>query len=370
VDRDGGYTGWTPAQFVEQMRSFAQKHGWDGPLYPCLDHGGPWLKDRHALDGLSLDETMAEVKCSLTACLQAGYRLLHIDPTVDRSMSPGETLSAETVAARTLELIEYTEAERLRLRLPTIAYEVGTEEVDGGLADYADFQTLLRGLHRGLGERGLRDAWPCFVVGKVGTDLHTTQFDTQVAARLFDIVSPLGSLIKGHYTDWVANPDDYPATGMGCANVGPEFTAVEVQTLADLCAKEAILCRSRPDSKPSGFMQVLEQAVVDSDRWRKWLRPEEQGRSFAQLVTERRAWLLQTGSRYVWTVPSVRGARQRLYDNLGVVIPDPHQKVVDRVAEAIEHYILTFHLFDAVTLFEARQTLSPRGSSRVSPSRS
>ena len=352
VDRDGGYTGWTAAQFVGQMRGLAQKYKWDGPLYPCLDHGGPWLKDKHTLDGLSLEETMAEVKRSLTACLEAGYQLLHIDPTVDRDLPAGETIPIQTVVARTLELIEYAESERHRLGLPAVAYEVGTEEVHGGLVDYTHFQTFVEGLHTGLEAAGLAAAWPCFVVGKVGTDLHTTDFDPQVAERLFDTVAPLGSLIKGHYTDWVANPGEYPASGMGGANVGPEFTAAEYQALADLCAKEADLCRSRPDVKPSGFMAALEQAVIDSGRWQKWLLAEEQRKSFAQLAPERQEWLVQTGSRYVWTASPVVSARQTLYANLSVVIPDPHQVVVERVAEVIDRYIVAFHLFDALTLFQ------------------
>lgn len=362
VDRDGGYTGWTPAQFVEHMRAFARKYHWDGPLYPCLDHGGPWLKDTHTLAGLSLEETMTEVKRSLTACLEAGYLLLHIDPTVDRTLPPGETIAIETVVARTLELIEYAESERRRLGLPPVAYEVGTEEVHGGLVDYTNFQTFIEQLRAGLEARGLIDAWPCFIVGKVGTDLHTTEFDPQAARRLFEIVAPLGSLIKGHYTDWVANPGEYPASGMGGANVGPEFTAAEYQALADLCAKEADLCRSRPGIEPSGFMEALQQAVLDSGRWRKWLLPDEVGKPFAELSPARREWLVQTGSRYVWTVPAVVSARKVLYANLSAVFPDPHRFVVDRVAEVIDRYVVAFHLFDALTLFE-RVSIPPRAIS-------
>ncbi|MEJ2555652.1 MAG: hypothetical protein P8186_05390, partial [Anaerolineae bacterium] len=44
MDRDGGYTGWTPKEFVGQIQRLARKYRFDGPLYPCLDHGGPWLK--------------------------------------------------------------------------------------------------------------------------------------------------------------------------------------------------------------------------------------------------------------------------------------------------------------------------------------
>ena len=67
------------------------------------------------------------------------------------------------------------------------------------------------------------------MLGKVRTDLHTTLFDTEVARSLTAKVRPLGSYIKGHYTDGVSNPQDYPLCGMGAANVGPEFTMSEYE---------------------------------------------------------------------------------------------------------------------------------------------
>lgn len=350
VDRDGGYTGWTPAQFVQQIQALARRYHWTGPLYPCLDHGGPWLKDRHTIEGLSLEETTREVKASLTACLEAGYQLLHIDPTVDRTLPPDQPIPIDTVVERTLDLIEYAEAERQRLGLPPVAYEVGTEEVHGGLANLDNFKAFIDGLRAGLEARGLAHAWPCFIVGKVGTDLHTTDFDPAVARQLYEIVAPLGSLIKGHYTDWVSNPEAYPQSGMGGANVGPEFTAAEYQALAELCAREADLCHTRPSTVPSGFMAVLEQAVLESGRWKKWLLPEEQGVPFHELRPERRSWLVQTGSRYIWTRPAVVAARAALYRNLSAVHPDPHQFVVDRIVAVMEKYVTAFHLFDSLTL--------------------
>lgn len=283
VDRDGGYTRWTPAKFVHQVQAFAEKYAWEGPLYPCLDHGGPWLKDRHTLDGLSFEQTLQEVKLSLTACLEAGYQLLHIDPTVDRSLPPGAPVPVETVVARTVELIAHAENERRRLGLPEVVYEVGTEEVHGGLVDFANFNAFLVGLRQGLEQRGLGQSWPGFVVARVGTDLATTFFDPEVARRAVETAAPYGSLIKGHYTDWVENPQAYPASGMGGANVGPEFTAEEVRALKRLCETESELRHQEPQIKLSHFMQVLEQAVVDLGRWKKWLEPGEKGLEFRRL---------------------------------------------------------------------------------------
>lgn len=349
VDRDGGYTGWTQAQFVNEMRRFAEKYRWDGPLYPCLDHGGPWLKDRHTLDRLTYPQTEAEVKESLTACLLAGYALLHIDTTVDRTLAADEAPSIEVVVARAVELIAHVEQERQQRGLPPVAYEAGSDEVHGGLVEFSRFEQFLALLKVGLQERGLSHIWPAFLVTQVGTDLHTTRFDAEVASRLFEAVKPYGSLIKGHYTDWVENPAMYPLTGMGGANVGPEFTSAEYLALQDLCAKEQALVHTR-GVKPSQFMEHLEQAVIDSGRWKKWLLPDEGGRQFRDLSKHRREWLAQTGARYIWTQPSVAQARAHLYENLSLVYPDPHNLVVDRIQQVIDHYIVAFNLFDSVTM--------------------
>ncbi|MFN2199777.1 MAG: class II D-tagatose-bisphosphate aldolase non-catalytic subunit [Caldilineaceae bacterium] len=347
VDTDGGYTGWTPQEFVSEMKRYAQKHNCAAPLYPCLDHGGPWLKDKHATDKLTFEETMGAVKASLTACLQAGYALLHIDPTVDRTLPKESPIPIGLVVERTIDMIRHSEAERQRLGLPPIAYEVGTEEVHGGLVDMANFNGFLQGLREGLETQGLLEVWPCFIVGKVGTDLHTTYFDLDVARQLFDIVMPYGSLIKGHYTDWVANASDYPVAGMGGANVGPEFTAAEFDALVDLAAKERSLVTSRPGLQPSRILEALEQAVLNSGRWKKWLQPDEVSLPFQNLSEERRLWLVRTGARYIWTERNVLAARERLYENLGEVLPDPNAYVVERIVESIDHYVNSFNLFDS-----------------------
>jgi D-tagatose-1,6-bisphosphate aldolase subunit GatZ/KbaZ len=354
VDRDGGYTGWTPRAFVDRMKELAAKYACASPLYPCLDHGGPWLRDAHTRDGLSLSETMDEVKATLTACLEAGYALLHVDPTVDRTLPPGQPPSIQVVVERTVELIAHAESERERLGLPPVSYEVGTEEVHGGLVDMRSFDRFLTGLRDDLEALELCHAWPCFIVGKVGTDLHTTTFDPESARRLYERVVPFGSLVKGHYTDWVENPTDYPATGMGGANVGPEFTATELAALHALCDREDQAVQSDPSIVPSGFKDVLKTAVLDSGRWQKWLIGDEIGCAFDELAPSRQGWLVATGARYVWTDSRVLAARKRLYDNVrqSYLAQDkslvPHGFVVDHVARNIQQYVDVFNLKDSL----------------------
>jgi D-tagatose-1,6-bisphosphate aldolase subunit GatZ/KbaZ len=352
VDTDGGYTGWTPGVFVEKMQTYREKYGCHDVLYPCLDHGGPWLKDIDTINKLSFEATFGNVKNSITACIKAGYSLLHIDPTVDRSLKPGEIIAMETVVTRTVELIKFAEQIREQNQLPLLSYEVGTEEVHGGMVDLANFERFIALLREEMAANGVSHVWPCFFVAQVGTDLHTTKFDKEAACAIYQKLYPNGSLAKGHYSDWVENPDEYPQSGMGGANVGPEFTAEEFLALKDLADKEIDLCKKDHDIHPSEFMDVLKKAVIESNRWKKWLQPDEIGKDFDDLDVKRQLWLIQTGSRYLWTAPQVVESRRYLYNNLQSVMPDPHQYVVDRIVGVIEKYLVHFNLINSSQYFK------------------
>jgi tagatose-1,6-bisphosphate aldolase non-catalytic subunit AgaZ/GatZ len=291
-----------------------------------------------------LDRAMRGVKDTLCACVDAGYDLLHVDPTVDRTLPADEPMPIDLVVERTLELIGSAESHRRHENLPPISYEVGTEEVHGGLADMSVFTRFLDGLKNGLAERGLTDVWPCFVVGKVGTDLHTTLFDPDVARELAPAAAPYGSVIKGHYTDSVSNPEAYPEAGMGGANVGPEFTEAEYEALEGLARREQELSGARRIESPSGIMDALRDEVIASGRWEKWLQPEEEGLPFDQLSPERQAWLVRTGCRYIWAKPTVAEARQRLYSNLSGAGEPGEEVVLRAIADVMRKYYRAFRL--------------------------
>jgi D-tagatose-1,6-bisphosphate aldolase subunit GatZ/KbaZ len=340
VDTDGGYTGWTAPELVSYLKSAAEALELDTPVLVCLDHGGPWLKDRHTTERLSLEQTMKEVKKSLEACLDAGYALLHIDPTVDRTIPGDDPIPIPLVVERTIDLMVHAEDYRKSQGLPPVAYEVGTEEVHGGLANEKSFEEFLTLLDDGLKAKNIADAWPCFVVGKVGTDLHTTCFEPGMARDLTRRTLPYKALIKGHYSDYVDNPEDYPLSGMGGANVGPEYTEEEFKALMDLIRLE------EKTGGHSGLYQALEQAVLESNRWQKWLFKEEKALDFYDLPRERREWLMRTCSRYIWTVPGVVEARKKLYLNLA-----PYRNadayVIWKIKTAIMKY---YHAFNLIRL--------------------
>ena len=344
VDCDGGYTGMTQEDFVRVMKVEAARNNFTGPYLAAIDHGGPWLKDIQTIEMWPYEKAMDGVKKSYEAALLAGYELIHVDPTVDRFLPKGEIIKIEVVAERTIELITHIENFRKERGLPRIAYEVGTEEVHGGLADMSVFNKFLNLLKEGLERNGCADAWPCFVVGKVGTDLHTTFFDPVVARELTSTVAAYGSFIKGHYTDDVENPEEYPLTGMGAANVGPEFTVSEYNALEELEALEDKLYAEGRVPLHSHMTAILKRLVIESGRWKKWVHGDESPDDFASISPDRQRWLIQTGARYIWQKPEAVAARRLLYDNLALNGVDAEGIVLSTIERAIDKYYVAFNL--------------------------
>lgn len=347
VDTDGGYTGFTQEQFVKTIREEARRIHFTGPVIIAIDHGGPWLKDRHRIDNLSYEETLSAVKESFEKAIDAGYDMIHVDPTIDVTLPKGETIDIEVVASRTVELISHCEKYREAQGRDKLAYEVGTEEVHGGLADMTVFTRFLELLKAGLAKAGLHETWPCFVVGKVGTDLHTTLFDPEVARELTEQARPYGSLIKGHYSDNVDNPGDYPLSGMGAANVGPEFTEREYDGLMELVEIEKELYDEGKVAKLSGMKEELWDAVISSNRWVKWVNASESASDFNSISEERQEWLVKTGCRYIWENPEVVAARHKLFQNLEAWGIHSEEIVLSGINRAMDRY---FHAFNLVNL--------------------
>lgn len=347
VDCDGGYTGMTQKEFCRLVRFEAERVNFTGPTIVAIDHGGPWLKDCQRTGKWSLEDAMNGVKKSFEAAVLAGYDLIHVDPTVDINVPKGEIIDIHVVAARTVELIGHVEKFRKEKGLPPISYEVGTEEVHGGLADENTFDTFINDLKVGLIKIGLVDVWPCFIVGKVGTDLDTTVFDGEVAKRLTSKVRPLGSYIKGHYTDDVANPEEYPLCGMGAANVGPEFTMSEYEALCELEKVEIAREAEGRVAVLSGISRILWEEVHESHRWEKWLHEDEKGKDLCELTPARQDWIVSTCCRYIWQQPRPLAARAQLYANLQRLGYDPEEVVLGRIERDMDKY---FHAFNLVGL--------------------
>jgi tagatose-1,6-bisphosphate aldolase non-catalytic subunit AgaZ/GatZ len=358
----GGYVeGWTQQAFAAQVAALAREAGFDGLLYVCRDHGGPWHRDEELRAALPAEEAMASAAASYRVDLEAGFHLLHVDPTRD----PTGTVPLEVVIQRSLALTQAIEGARKDLGLPPVSYEIGTEETSGGLTAETAFAAFIANLLGHL--KADRLPRPAFIVGQTGTLVKMREnvgsFDAAAARHLAGIAREHGLGFKEHNADYL--PDDvlaaHPQLGITAANVAPEFGVAETEALLALADREAaVIERSpKPDVSPSGLRQVIEEKALASRRWVKWLRPAEKATTEEDLRRDqaRRKEVTAVCGHYVFTDPQVAAARQRLYDNaqaLGIA-SDPAREVLEAVKASIAHYVEPFRLAGLTTWLRAQR---------------
>ncbi|HPP13088.1 MAG TPA: class II D-tagatose-bisphosphate aldolase, non-catalytic subunit, partial [bacterium] len=153
-----GYVkGWSPGEMVEFIRRQAE-----GATYFLeRDHGGPWQRDEERKPYLSEKEAFRRALTSYRADLQAGFHLLHIDPTRRKNTTPAQVIQD------TLFLMARIEAMRKSLSLPPVDYEIGTEENYAGVMSAGVFRRFLQQLTGRLKQSGF--PLPLFIVGQTGS---------------------------------------------------------------------------------------------------------------------------------------------------------------------------------------------------------
>ena len=96
---DGGYVNnWTTKEFSEHVRG----NDTNGKILLARDHGGPWQNTKEIDQKLTLSNAMESAKSSYLADIEAGFKIVHIDPSVDIHGSPTQ----DEILDRVFELYE------------------------------------------------------------------------------------------------------------------------------------------------------------------------------------------------------------------------------------------------------------------------
>jgi len=350
VDSDrfgGGYVcGFDQKRFVETTAKIADEIGYDGLCYFCRDHGGPWQRDKERKDKLPTEEAMEIGLQSYFDDAEAGFDLLHIDPTKDPHCTGVVPLS--TVLERTVWLIEKIEAERKKRGWKELAYEVGTEETMGGLIDSTAFENFISELKTILDEKGL--PMPLFVVGQTGTLTRLTtnvgQYDTPTATKLSDVTHKYGTGLKEHNGDYLSNTIllEHPVIGLDAMNVAPEFGLVETEALLELAKIEE---KFIPAEKRSGIVGILASHAVKSERWRKWMVGGKGNASVEEIMQNAEDVKLITSmcGHYTLEDAEVKAAIQTLNNNIASLGLAPQTYVIKKIKDSIDRYIYCFGLY-------------------------
>ena len=345
----GGYvSNWDQEQFCQAIRSMADRIGFDGLYYVCRDHGGPWQRDEERASALPEEEAVARGVASYLADVDAGFDLLHIDPTKDPTVDLA--IPMDVVLTRTVRLIAAVEAYRAKKGLAPIGYEVGTEETNGGLTGLEAFETFIQRLMEMLAEKGLPK--PQFIVGQTGTLVRLTEnvghFSVESARSLSAAAARHGMELKEHNSDYLSDEAllMHPALGIGSSNVAPEFGVVETRAYLTLARLERALYDAGTVSRQGDLSRALPSAAVETERWRKWMVDGDARRSVDCVLADAAltARIAQISGHYTFEVPAVAMEIEALLNNLEAVGVPARRFVLDEIKRSIGRYVTSYNL--------------------------
>ena len=268
----GGYVnGWTTEQFAAYVR--ARDAG--GFIVLARDHGGPWQNEQERRRGFDLAAALAASKRSFQADIEAGFDLIHIDPSPSPAGSSATTMCE--FVERTKELLTFCKTVAA-LSGHEVGIEIGTDEGQIGIAPPAEIEAMAKDL-AGFCTREGFDA-PEFLVIQTGSKVmemrNVGTLDSYVrGAGLINGQSAIPSLMaisdrhgfvtKEHNADYLSVPTLrwHVRRQIGAANVAPEFGVTESRRFMDLV---------RAAGAPGLEERFLELAYA-SRKWEKWMLP-------------------------------------------------------------------------------------------------
>ncbi|MGZ3691446.1 MAG: hypothetical protein ACXVAX_08080 [Pseudobdellovibrio sp.] len=235
------------------------------------DHGGPWQGEYEVKNSLDIAKSMQAAKSSFEADIEAGFQLLHIDPTVPVQ---SENLNEAVILERLFELYGHV-VEYAGMKNKKIYIEVGTEEQNGGLPDLQNFEELLNSIQQFCKKNSF--SMPLFVVLQTGTKVVEfknagvfEQGDQNEKSKLIKtitdavgIAKKYNTFVKEHNADYLSfeNLSLRPKMGIAASNVAPEFGHIETKTLIHLL---------NTFGEASDREKYIE-ALFNSQKWKKWL---------------------------------------------------------------------------------------------------
>lgn len=267
----GGYVNnWTTQEFAKYVIDNDQK----GKVLLARDHGGPWQSTKEVEERLSLRRAMDSSKLSYLRDLEAGFQVLHIDPSIDIHSSP----NVDEILDRVFDLYDFcwTHAQRLGRE---VIFEVGTEEQSGSTNTQEELDYTLNELLKFCKKNNIPQ--PSFVVIQTGTRVMETRnvgsFDTPLRVanelpaeiqvpKMIEICNRYGIMMKEHNTDYLSDEalQWHPRLGIHAANVAPEFGVAETIALLDLLEK----------NKLQGLADDFLRLSYNSKKWEKWMLDE------------------------------------------------------------------------------------------------
>jgi len=328
----GGYVNnWSTDKFAD----YVIEHDKKGKIFLARDHGGPWQNPIEIEKNLSLRQAMDSAKASYAADIDAGFQILHIDPSVDIHGEP----SVDEVLDRIFELYEFcwNYAQKSDKK---ILFEIGTEEQNGSTNSQEELDYTLNSMRR-FCLRNKMD-FPMFIVMQTGTRVMETRnvgsYDLKIRVaneipaeiqipKMVDLCKKHGIFMKVHNSDYLSDEGLkwYPRLGLHAANVAPEYGVAETKALISVLEK----------NKLSNLAERFLQISYDSGKWKKWMFKDTQ-------ATDRDKSIIS--GHYIFSKPESIELMAEASIKLQKKSIDLNQYLKDQVKVSILRYIRNFRL--------------------------
>ena len=136
----GGYVeNWSTRQFADYVRSKDINKN----IILARDHGGPWQNELEKSQNMNLKDAMQSAKDSYRADIDAGFHMLHIDPSVDIHSQP----NIDQVLERVYELYDFCWS-YAQQKNQDIIFEIGTEEQSGSNNSREELEYTLESMRK------------------------------------------------------------------------------------------------------------------------------------------------------------------------------------------------------------------------------
>jgi len=374
VNQFGGYTGQTPQQFAHLVRSAAHRAGL--PAERVLlggDHLGPFPWRSNASDS-ALEKAVELVR----SCVFAGYKKIHLDPSMPCADDNEARFNERTIATRAAILGEAAEkaSRDLPSSSPQPVYVIGTEvPAPGGevLAAHGPTVTAADHVHQTLEvfreaflKRGLSSAWERVValVVQPGVDFGAdTIFDyDQNKARPLSaaLAHHAGIVYEAHSTDYQSaiSLGQLVKDHFAILKVGPWLTFAFREAVLALGAIERELLKTSPGHRLSQVREALEAAMLRNPaHWRPYYHGAEED------VRRNLIYGYSDRCRYYWNEPSVQHEIDRLFQNLATApipltlvsqyLPEEYRAIRAGRIRAVPEQMIQEHIRQVLHIYAA-----------------
>jgi flagellar hook protein FlgE len=329
---NGGYVNnWTTSEFTKYVRNKDRGKN----IILARDHGGPWQNNNEIEKKMNLDQAMRSAKDSFKSDIDAGFEVLHIDPSIDINGS----ISKDKLMDRLFELYEYC-WEYAKKSNKEIAFEIGTEEQSGSTNTPDDLNETLYLIEKFCNKNKI--PFPTFVVIQTGTKVMETRnigtFDSplrvenEIAAeiqvpKMIEICKNFNVFMKEHNTDYLSDESLlwHPRLGIHAANVAPEFGVAE--TVAFL----QILENNNLRSLALKFIELSH----NSKKWHKWMLPNSTASVREKAIIS---------GHYIFSTPECIELKKEASLNLEKKGIDLNAHLCDQIKKSIFRYMYNFRL--------------------------